>query len=62
MGRGGSGTSGGELERAVREVADALDQAPRGSFIRDSKENASVVLDRIPRAAAVQCTTRKWRL
>lgn len=35
-----------ELERAVEEVADAVDDAPAGRVIRDSEEKARDALDR----------------
>jgi hypothetical protein len=35
-----------EFERTFAEVADAVDQAPRGRLIRDSEEPARVALDR----------------
>ena len=35
-----------EFERKFAEVADAVDQAPRGRLIRDSEEPARVALDR----------------
>lgn len=36
-----------EFERAVEEVADAVDGAPAGRVIRDSEEPARVALDRL---------------
>ena len=35
-----------EAERTVNEVADAVDDAPRGRIIRDSEEQARDALDR----------------
>ena len=40
-----------EFERALREVADAVDSAPRGRVIRDSEEKARDALDRFRRVA-----------
>jgi len=36
----------GELEQTLEEVADAIDNAPRGRVIRDSEEPARDALDR----------------
>lgn len=35
-----------EFERALTEVADAIDEAPKGRVIRDSEERARDALDR----------------
>ena len=35
-----------EVERALRDVADAVDSAPQGRVIRDSEEKARDALDR----------------
>jgi hypothetical protein len=40
-----------EFERALREVADAVDGAPRGRVIRDSEEKARDALDRFRQVA-----------
>ena len=40
-----------EFERALREVADAVDGAPQGRMIRDSEEKARDALDRFRRVA-----------
>lgn len=40
-----------ELERVVQEVADAVDNAPKGKIIRASEEKARDALDRFRRAA-----------
>ncbi len=40
-----------EFERALEEVADAVDKAPRGRVIRDSEEKARDALDRFRRIA-----------
>jgi hypothetical protein len=40
-----------EIERALREVADAVDNAPLGRVIRDSEEKARDALDRFRRVA-----------
>jgi len=40
-----------EFERALREVADAVDDAPRGRVIRDSEEKARDALDRFRQVA-----------
>ena len=40
-----------EIERALREVADAVDDAPCGRIIRDSEEKARDALDRFRRVA-----------
>jgi hypothetical protein len=40
-----------EFERAMREVADAVDNAPQGRVIRDSEEKARDALDRFRRIA-----------
>ena len=40
-----------EFERALREVADAVDSAPRGRVIRDSEEKARDALDRFRQVA-----------
>jgi len=40
-----------EFERALREVADAVDGAPQGRVIRDSEEKARDALDRFRRLA-----------
>ncbi|MFZ1137475.1 MAG: hypothetical protein WAN69_21190 [Candidatus Korobacteraceae bacterium] len=40
-----------EIERTLREVADAVDEAPRGRIIRDSEEKARDALDRFRKTA-----------
>jgi len=40
-----------EFERALEEVADAVDNAPQGRVIRDSEEKARDALDRFRRVA-----------
>jgi hypothetical protein len=40
-----------EFERAMREVADAVDGAPQGRVIRDSEEKARDALDRFRKTA-----------
>jgi hypothetical protein len=40
-----------EFERALREVADAVDNAPQGRIIRDSEEQARDALDRFRKMA-----------
>ena len=40
-----------EFERVMREVADAVDDAPLGRVIRDSEEKARDALDRFRRVA-----------
>ncbi len=40
-----------EFERALREVADAVDGAPQGRVIRDSEEKARDALDRFRQVA-----------
>jgi hypothetical protein len=40
-----------EIERTLRDVADAVDDAPRGRIIRDSEEKARDALDRFRRMA-----------
>jgi hypothetical protein len=40
-----------EFENVLRDVADAVDNAPRGRIIRDSEEKARDALDRFRRAA-----------
>lgn len=40
-----------ELERVLREVADAVDGAPQGRVIRDSEEKARDALDRFRQVA-----------
>jgi hypothetical protein len=40
-----------EFERTLREVADAVDNAPRGRIIRDSEEQARDALDRFRKVA-----------
>jgi hypothetical protein len=41
----------GEFERALQEVAEAVDDAPQGHVIRDSEEKARDALDRFRRIA-----------
>ena len=41
----------GEFERALQEVADAVDGAPQGRVIRDSEEKARDALDRFRQIA-----------
>ena len=40
-----------EFERALRDVADAVDGAPQGRVIRDSEEKARDALDRFRQVA-----------
>ena len=40
-----------EIERVLLEVADAVDDAPKGRIIRDSEEKARQALDRFRRLA-----------
>jgi hypothetical protein len=40
-----------EFERTLREVADAVDNAPQGRIIRDSEEKARDALDRFRKLA-----------
>ena len=40
-----------EVEQALQEVADAVDNAPQGRIIRDSEEKARDALDRLRRVA-----------
>jgi hypothetical protein len=40
-----------EFERTLRDVADAVDNAPQGHFIRDSEEKARDALDRFRKMA-----------
>ena len=40
-----------ELERTLREVADAVDNAPQGRVICDSEEKARDALDRFRKVA-----------
>jgi len=40
-----------EFERTLREVADAVDNAPQGRIIRDSEEKARDALDRFRKMA-----------
>jgi hypothetical protein len=40
-----------EFEKAMQEVADAVDNAPQGRVIRDSEEQARNALDRFRKAA-----------
>jgi hypothetical protein len=40
-----------EFERTLKEVADAVDEAPAGRVIRDSEEQARDALDRFRRIA-----------
>jgi hypothetical protein len=40
-----------EIERTLREVADAVDDAPCGRIIRDSEEKARDALDRFRKMA-----------
>ena len=40
-----------EVERALRDVADAVDSAPQGRVIRDSEEKARDALDRFRQVA-----------
>jgi hypothetical protein len=40
-----------EVERVLREVADAVDNAPCGRVIRDSEEKARDALDRFRKIA-----------
>jgi len=40
-----------EFERVLNEVADAIDEAPKGRVIRDSEERARDALDRFRQVA-----------
>lgn len=40
-----------EFERVLKEVADAVDEAPKGRVIRDSEERARDALDRFRQVA-----------
>jgi hypothetical protein len=40
-----------EFERVLNEVADAVDEAPKGRVIRDSEERARDALDRFRQVA-----------
>jgi hypothetical protein len=40
-----------EVDRVLKEVADAIDDAPRGRVIRDSEEKARDALDRFRQIA-----------
>jgi hypothetical protein len=40
-----------EFEKVMREVADAVDDAPQGRVIRDSEEKARDALDRFRKTA-----------
>ena len=40
-----------EFERAIEEVADAVDHTPTGRVIRDSEEQARNALDRFQKTA-----------
>ena len=40
-----------EFERVLKEVADAVDEAPKGRVIRDSEERARDALDRFRQIA-----------
>ena len=40
-----------EFEKAMQEVADAVDHAPQGRVIRDSEEKARDALDRFRKVA-----------
>lgn len=40
-----------EFERTLRDVADAVDNAPQGRIIRDSEEKARDALDRFRKTA-----------
>ena len=48
-----------EVERVLEEVADAVDNAPRGRVIRDSEEPARDALDRFRTAAYQQAMQLK---
>ena len=43
-----------EVDRVLKEVADAIDEAPRGRVIRDSEERARDALDRF---RSIACPT-----
>jgi hypothetical protein len=43
-----------EVDRVLKEVADAVDNAPRGRVIRDSEEKARDALDRFRKMAYEQ--------
>ena len=48
-----------EFDRVVEEVADAVDEAPDGRWIRDSEERARDALDRFRQAAYEQALQAK---
>lgn len=48
-----------EVERVLKEVADAVDNAPQGRVIRDSEEKARDALDRFRKMAYQQAIQMK---
>jgi hypothetical protein len=48
-----------EVERVLKEVADAVDDAPCGRVIRDSEEKARDALDRFRQVAYEKAIQRK---
>jgi hypothetical protein len=48
-----------EVDRVLKEVADAIDEAPRGRVIRDSEERARDALDHFRRVAYEQAMQLK---
>jgi hypothetical protein len=48
-----------EVDRVLKEVADAVDSAPRGRVIRDSEEKARDALDRFRKMAYEQAIQMK---
>src|ERR1035437_7320564 len=49
-----------EFERALREVADAVDDAPKGRIIRDTEEKARDALDRFRKMAYENVVQMKY--
>jgi hypothetical protein len=47
------------FERTLREVADAVDDAPQGRIIRDSEEKARDALDRFRKMACEKAVQMK---
>ena len=48
-----------EFERVLNEVADAIDEAPKGRVIRDSEERARDALDRFRQVAYEKAMQQK---
>lgn len=44
----------GEFEQTLTDVADAVDDAPKGRVIRDSEEPAREALDRLRKSFAIE--------